>query len=338
MLLGILLDIWSSKFVQLLTWLHPLVKLFVLHTHKVTALVTSYDAIRKFAAIHLVDVEGLHLGKSLKLLACKIGLKTCLGHYDGQLVTIIWVEGLNGYIVNIRTHAESGIRRQSPRCSGPGNEYRLTPFGHLRPWIKSLEDSRHCGILHITIATRLIEFVARKTRSCSRRIRLDGISLVKKSFVIELLEEPPKGFDITVVVGDIRIIKVNPIAHLTGQVGPLLGIFHDLLATSGIVVVHRNLLADVLLGDAKHLLDAQLNRKTMSIPTCLALHLEALHRLETAEYILNRTSHHVMNTRHAIGRRGSLVEDKRRMAFTCGHRFNKDVFGVPIFQNLFIDF
>ena len=338
MLLGILLDIWSSKFVQLLTWLHPLVKLLILHAYKVTALVTSYDAIRKFAAIHLVEVKSLHLGKCMKFLACKISLETCFGHNDGQLVTIVGIEGLNGYVVDIRANAKCGIRRQGPRCSGPSNENRLSPLGHLRPWIKSLEDSGHRGILHITIAAGLVELVARKTSSCSRRIRLDGISLVEKALVIELLEEPPEGFDITVVISDIRIIEIDPITHLAGQVGPLLRIFHDLLAASCIVVVHRNLLADVLLGDAEHLLDAQLNRKSVSIPSCLALHLEALHRLETAEYILNRTSHYVMNTRHTIGRRGTLVEDKRRMALTCGHRFNKDVFGVPILQNLFIDF
>ena len=167
---------------------------------------------------------------------------------------------------------------------------------------------------------------------------MDGISLVEKALVIELLEEPPEGFDITVVISDIRIIEIDPVTHLASQVGPLLRIFHNLLAASCIVVVHRNLLANVLLGDAKHLLDAQLNRKSVSIPSGLALHLEALHRLETAEYILDRTSHYVMNTGHTIGRRGTLVEDKRRMTFTCGHRFNKDVFGVPILQNLFIDF
>ena len=177
-------------------------------------------------------------------------------------------------------------------------------------------------------------------QACSRtwRIWLDGVALVEQSLVVKLLEHPPQSLDVSVVVSDIWIIKIDPVAHLVGKVGPFLGIFHYLLAAGSIVFIDRDLLADILLGDAKALLDTELDRQTVGIPTCLTLHLITLHRLETAEDILDRTCHHVVDTWHAIGRRRSLVEDKRRMTLTGSHTLFEDIVFVPLFQHLLVDF
>ena len=50
------------------------------------------------------------------------------------------------------------------------------------------------------------------------------------------------------------MLEINPVTHLLGEVSPLLGILHHLLAASSIVLINADLLADILLGDAKFLL------------------------------------------------------------------------------------
>ena len=78
---------------------------------------------------------------------------------------------------------------------------------------------------------------------------MNGVALIEVALLVQLLEEIPKGLDILVVIGDIGVVEINPVTHLLGEVGPLLGIFHHLTATSGVVLVHGYLLSDILLGD-----------------------------------------------------------------------------------------
>ena len=337
-LLGIFLNVWCSKVIDLLAWLHPWHQLLILHAHEVRALVSSHDAVWQLLAVDLLHVERLHLCQSLILLTLEISTHTSLCHHDGELLAIIWIEGLYSHIVDVRTYAESRIRWQCPRCGCPCNECRLAPLFHLWLCIDHAEDTSHRRILDITVAARLVELVARQACSRTWRIWLDGVALVEQSLVVKLLEHPPQSLDVAVVVSDIWIIKIDPVAHLVCKVGPFLGIFHYLLAAGSIVFIDRDLLADILLGDAKALLDTELDRQTVGIPTCLALHLIALHRLETAEDILDRTCHHVVDTWHTIGRRRTLIEDKRRMTLTSGHTLFEDIVFVPLFQHLLVDF
>ncbi len=339
MLLCVLINIRCGQIAYLLTRLHPWHQLLVVHTYEVSTLVVAYDAIGQFLAIYLVDIEGLHLSQCLQFLTGQISLQTSFGNNDGQLLTIVRVEGLCSHIVDVRTYTESRVRRQSPRRSGPCHEGSSTPLSQLifNFFFFNFEHTRHSGILHVTVATRLIQLVARKARTCSWRIRLDGISLIEQALLIELLQEPPQGLDVAVIVSDIRVVEIYPVAHLMGQFGPLLGVLHDLLTAGSIVVIDRDFLADVLLGDAEHLLHAELYRQTVGIPTGLALHLIALHGLEAAENILDRTSHYVVNTWHTVCRRWTLVKHERRMALTCGHRLLKDTVLIPTLQDLFVD-
>ena len=89
-----------------------------------------------------------------------------------------------------------------------------------------------------------------QTRTGSGRVRLDGIALVEIAFLVQLLEQVPKRLDILVVIRDIGVLQIDPVAHLLGEVGPLGGVFHHLAAAGGIVLIDGDLLADVLFGDA----------------------------------------------------------------------------------------
>ena len=174
----------------------------------------------------------------------------------------------------------------------------------------------------------------RQARTCRRRIRLNGVALVQITLLIEFLQQIPQRLNILIIIGDIRVIEVHPIAHLLRQIRPFLGVLHHLLAASGVVLVHANLLTDILFGNPKHLLHAQLHGQTMRIPARLALHLIPLHRLVAAEGIFYRTRQHMVNTRHAVRRRRTLKEQKRRAPLACLYTLPEQVFLLPCCQHL----
>ena len=122
-----------------------------------------------------------------------------------------------------------------------------------------------------------------------------------------------------------------------GEVGPLLGKLHHILAAGSVIVGHGDGLADILLGDAHGLLHAQLYRQSVGIPTCLTLHLEALHCLVAAEHVLDGTCHHMVNTRHTVCRGRTLIEHKRGASLTFGHTLGKHILLIPGLQHLFVD-
>ena len=134
------------------------------------------------------------------------------------------------------------------------------------------------------------------------------------------------------------MFQVNPIAHTMRQVSPLLGELHHILAAGGIVVGHRDALADILLGNAQRLLHAQLHGQSVGIPSGLTLHLESLHRLVAAEDILDGASHHVVDARHTVGRGRTLEENKRRTSFALGHTLGEHIVRIPVLQHFLIDF
>mgnify|MGYP003295276372 CR=1 FL=1 len=139
-----------------------------------------------------------------------------------------------------------------------------------------------------------------------------------------------------VLVGDVWIVEIHPVAHLVRQVGPLLGVLHDLLAAVAIVVVHADGLADVLLGDAEQFLDAQFDGQTVGVPSGFALHLEALHRLVAAEGIFDAARHDVVDAGHTVRRGRTLKEDERGTALTLGHTLGEDVLAIPLLQHFFV--
>ena len=171
--------------------------------------------------------------------------------------------------------------------------------------------------------------MSRKSRTCGRRIWLNGVALVEQTLVVESLQEIPQSLDIFVVVGDIWVVEIYPIAHLSGEVAPHIGVLHHILTATTVVLLDGNLLADILLGDAESLLNSQLHRQTVCVPTRLAVYAVALLCLVAAEDILDGTSHYVVNTRHTICRRGTFVEDKRWRTFACLDTFGKSILLVP---------
>ena len=169
-----------------------------------------------------------------------------------------------------------------------------------------------------------------KTCACTRRIRLDSVTLEEQALVVELLQKPPQSLYVFIVVCDVRIVEVYKVSHLLSKLAPLGCEHHDVLAALVVVLFCRDILlrilvVNILLGNAKLLLYAKLNGKTMGIPTSLAWHLKTVHCLIAVEGILNCTSKHMVDARMSVRRRRTFEEDKLRTAFALIDRLVEDI-------------
>ena len=161
-------------------------------------------------------------------------------------------------------------------------------------------------------------------------IGLNGVALIEETALVEAFEKPPEALDITIVVGDVGIVHVDPVAHLVREVAPEVDVLHDLAAASGVILVDRDFGADVLLGDAEHLLDTELHREAVGVPSCFADHTEAALRLISAERILDGTRHHVVNTGFAVGRWRAVKENEIGMSLPLFQTVAESVFLLPL--------
>ena len=84
---------------------------------------------------------------------------------------------------------------------------------HLGFRVENGELGRHRGVLHIAVAAGLVEFVRTEARSGGRRIGLDGVAFVEQALLVELSEQPLEGFDVGVLVGDVGVFHIHPVAH-----------------------------------------------------------------------------------------------------------------------------
>ncbi len=309
--------------------LDPRQQLLVGHAHELRALVAAHHLVGHQFVSRLVGVEREPLG-----LLVEVGVEQRLGHHDRGLLACVGVVGAHGRVVDLRTHAQRRVRGERPRRGGPRQKRGGAPALHLGLGREDAE-LRHDGrVLHVAVAARLVQLVRREARAGGRRVGLDGVALVEQPLVEELLEQPPERLDVFVVVGDVGVLHVDPVAHLARELLPHARELHDGLAAGAVVLLDRDRAADVLLGDAQLLLHAQLDGQAVGVPARLAVDQIALLGLVAAEDVLDRAGHDVVDARHAVGRRGPFVEDERGVTLARGDALAEGVAGVPFGEDL----
>ena len=225
--------------------LNPWENLLVTHVEKVFASIFGNYSIRYYLVAVLVILE-----RKFCALRIQVSVYPFLCHYHGNRLAIIHIIGANCNIFNLAANAECCVRRQSPRCGCPSDEIRFSPASHFGLRFNDCKLSGYGCVFHIAVATWLVKFVGAKSGTCSRRIRLNGVALVKQVLVVQLLEQPPQSLDVAVIVSDVRIFEVNPVADAFGKVGPVACVFHHFATACVVVVLYGNLLADIFLCDA----------------------------------------------------------------------------------------
>ena len=169
----------------------------------------------------------------------------------------------------------------------------------------------------------------------SRRIWLNGIALVHQSVVVKLLQKPPQRFNVFVVVGYVRMVKIYEITHFFGQFPPLFSELHDVLTTFAVIVFYRNimfriLVVDIFLIDTQFFFNTQLHGQSMCVPPCLAQHLKPLHGFVPVERVFDGASQYMMNAGMTVCRWRTLKEDELLTTFTLIDRFVEYIQFLPL--------
>ena len=138
------------------------------------------------------------------------------------------------------------------------------------------------------------------------------MAFVDKALVPHLLQCPPLGLDVVVVVCDVRVLHVSPETDAVTHVLPLV-----LVGPDGFLTLLDERLNAVALDlrlavDAQSLLDFELDRKSVCIPACLEDDVLALHCVISRDNVLNDSRLDMSDMRLAVSRRRTVVERKRR--------------------------
>ena len=265
---------------EFLAGFHPRHEGFVVHANEFTAFPRADDLIR-----HDFIALLIRLKICIFSFLVEVGVHKNGSHDGSHGLSRVGIESAEGDVVNGRTDAKCGVGGQGPRSRGPSEEEGIAPPLHLGFRIDDAELRRHGGVLHITVAAGLIEFVATESGTCGGRIGLNGVAFVEQPLFIELSEQPPDGFDVGVVVGDVGVLHIYPVAHLTAEFRPLLGIFHHVATAVRIVVSDGNVLSDVFFRDVQFFFHAKFDGQSVRVPSCFSFHLKTLHGFVAAESI-----------------------------------------------------
>ena len=258
-------------------------------------------------------------------------------HYDGDFLATVGVEGAHDAVVDCGAHTEGAVGGQRPGRGRPRQEVGRAPPRHGFDGVGYAELRDACGVLDVAVASGLVELVRAEARAGHRRIGLDGVALVEIALLVELGEQPPHAFDVAVVVGDVGIVEVHPVAHAVGEVGPLAGVLHHLGAAGCVVVVDADFRAYILFLNAEILFHTEFYGQAVSVPAGLALDVETAHGLVAAHHVLDGACHHMVDAGLAVGRRRTLEKHKRRSALACGERASEKVAGIPVGKHFAVD-
>ena len=203
--------------------------------------------------------------------------------------------------------------------------------------VDDLELAGHGRVGDILVAARLVELMGAEAGAVGRRIRLDGVTLVKQTLVVDFLQKVPESLDVAVVVGDVRIVHIDPVSHALSHVPPLFGVLHHLRAAGVIVLCYSYLRTDVGLGDSELLLDTEFNRKTVGVPAGAAVDLVAALCLVPADGVLDGAGHHMVDSRLSVCRRRAFKEYELRATFPHLKRFFKRMVLLPPVEDFIPD-
>ena len=159
---------------------------------------------------------------------------------------------------------------------------------------------------------------------------------IEQTLIGDLLQRPPDGLDVIIVVGNVGVLHIRPVADAFGHTLPFALVFpYGLLAF--LDERFDAVLLDLLLAvEVEELFDFQLNRQTVGIPAGFAQNLLALHRLIARNQILDRAGFDMTDVRLAVRRWRAVVEREYVAAFALVDRTLEDVVLVPETDDLML--
>ena len=225
----------------------------------------------------------------------------------------------------MRVHAERGVGRKCPRGRRPCKEIEIS--------VLCLEADDRRLFLQCFVA--LCHLVARERCSAGRAVRDNFISLVKKVFVKNLLQCPPLGLDKIIVICHVGVVHIRPESYDVGEFSP-----HAFVLPHGFLALFDERLNAVFLDcllalDPDDLLDLNLDRKAVRIPSGFTRNILTLHGMVTRDHVLDDARQNVSDVRLAVRCRRSVKEHVRGISLSLFDALLKDIVVLPEFGGLF---
>ena len=150
---------------------------------------------------------------------------------------------------------------------------------------------------------------------------------------MDLLQAPPLGFDIGILVGDIGMLHVDPVADLLGHPFPLVQVLPHALLALGDERLDAVLLDLGLSVQAQRLLHFQLHGQAVRIPSGDAQDALSLHGLVPGDQVLDHPGLDMADMGLAVGRGRPVKKGEAFRAVAVAERLADDVLFLPHFRD-----
>ena len=281
--------------------------------------VDLYSTIKERLIFFVFQILTGHLLQDGVIAFSQYGIGQRLSQIVGEFTALYLDIGIVG------VDAQRHVGGQGPGGGGPGQDIGVLPF-HLK-----LGDGG--ALLDLLIS--LGNLMAGKRGSAAGAIGHNLKAFVQQPFLPDLLERPPFRLDEIVVIGDIGFIHIRPESNDTGEILPHTLVFPDALFTlldKGFQTVGFDLFLSV---QSQLLLDLQLYRQAMGIPTGFPGNHIAFHGAVAGDHILDDAGEHMTNMRFAVGRGRSVIEGIGGAFLAVFHTLFKDMVLFPEIQYVF---
>src|SRR5690606_19823362 len=156
------------------------------------------------------------------------------------------------------------------------------------------------------------------------------VAAIDKSLVPDDLQQVPDAFDVAVVQRVIGFVEVYPEAHAFGHLLPVADVAHDRLPAAPRKLGNTYFFFDFfLVEDAEFFLDFMLDGQAVGVPSRLARHVIAAHRLVAREGVLEGTCQDVMDTGLPVRSGRTLIEAEAGLPSRCIQGLLKDAMLTP---------
>ena len=134
------------------------------------------------------------------------------------------------------------------------------------------------------------------------------MALVQKALFIYGLERPPFGFYIIIVIGNVGVFHIGPVAHAVAHLLPFCLVFPNGFLALGDERLHAVGFYLLFAVKPQHFFNLQLNRQPVRIPAGLAQHVVTLHGAVAGDNVLHGAGEYVAYVRLAVCRGRAVVK------------------------------
>ena len=172
--------------------------------------------------------------------------------------------------------------------------------------------------------------------AAARAVGRGLVAAVDQPLVPELLDDPPAGFDVLVIEGDVGVLHVHPEGDAVGHGLPLVDVLEDGLLAHLVEPLDAVRFDLQLAGDAQLPLYLQLHGQAVGVPAALAGDLEALHGLVARDDVFKDAGQHVVDAGHAVGRGRAFIKGELRRTLPLAHALAEGILLLPELEDVLL--